>query len=372
MSEQIRILHVLTEMNYAGTETLLMNFYRNIDRDRIQFDFAVSAEKECSYDKEIIEMGGRIFHYPKYTVKNHFQYKKWWKRFFENHPEYNIVHGHIGSTAAIYLGIAKRSGRFTIAHSHSIDDPISIKALAYKIYSFPTRFIADYFFGCSNQALIDRYGKRIANDKSRASVLNNAINADKYIYNENTRRVIRKELKISENTFVLGTVGRLAPEKNPYEIIRICKELKDRGVQFIFLWFGKGELYEDLANKIVENELSEQIVLCGTRPDICNVLQAMDVFIFPSIFEGLGIAGVEAQAAGLPTLCSDTIPIEAKATDLCEFLKLNDTRLWCDEIEKWIGIISAPSYKRQDVHCRITEAGYDVKEVAAKLSNFFF
>ena len=111
----IRILHVLTAMDRAGTETMLMNLYRSIDRDEIQFDFAVTATEHCDYNDEILSMGGKIIHYPKYTGKNHFAYKKWWNEFFRSHPEYKIVHGHIGSTASIYLKIAKNYGCYTNA-----------------------------------------------------------------------------------------------------------------------------------------------------------------------------------------------------------------------------------------------------------------
>ena len=131
MTEPLRILHVLTAMDLAGTETLLMNFYRNIDRSKVQFDFAVSATKECAYDQEIISMGGLIFHYPRYRGTNHFAYKKWWKIFLETHPEYKIIHGHIGSTAAIYLSIAKSMGRYTIAHSHSTDSTLTLHSILF-------------------------------------------------------------------------------------------------------------------------------------------------------------------------------------------------------------------------------------------------
>lgn len=371
MAEPIRILHVLTAMNMAGTETLLMNFYRNIDRSKVQFDFAVSATQECAYDQEILDMGGKIIHYPRYTGKNHFAYKKWWKEFLTGHPEYRIVHGHIGSTAAIYLKIAKKLGRFTIAHSHSTASTVTLHSVMYKIYSYPTRFIADQFFGCSKQALIDRYGKRVAEDSTKSKVVNNAIDARKFIYNEETRKKIRDEYNILYDELVITTVGRLTPQKNPHEIIRICEMLKNRGIRFRFLWFGKGELEEELRQEVRDKNLEDIIQFMGNRGDIYNVLQAADIFLFPSVWEGLGIACVEAQAAGLPTLCSDTIPVEAKATELCYFLPLNDTKVWCDELEKTIREINAPQYIRADTHQQIVNAEYDIANVTEWLQTYY-
>ena len=371
MNRPIRILHVLTAMNLAGTETLLMNFYRNINRSLVQFDFAVSATQECAYDREIEDLGGHIYHYPSYRGKNHFSYKKWWNDFLEEHPEYHIIHGHIGSTASIYLRIAKNKGRYTIAHSHSTKSAVSAHSIVYRLYSYPTRYIADFFFGCSQQALIDRYGYKVASDENRAKVLNNAIDAKKYTFNIEERKKVRRELSLPEDMLVLGTVGRLTPPKNPHEIIRICENLKKNGLNFVFLWYGTGELKEEIEKEISNKGLNDIIWLCGTRPDIYNVLQAMDIFIFPSVWEGLGIACVEAQAAGLPTLCSDTIPQEARVTDLSLFIKLNDTEKWCEEVYKIASRIQSESYLRPNAYQDILDAGFDIVDLARWLEEFY-
>lgn len=371
METPIRVLHVLTAMDLAGTETLIMNFYRNINKEKVQFDFAVSATQECAYDREIEELGGYIFHYPRYKGTNHFAYKKWWEEFLDEHPEYHVVHGHIGSTAAIYLNIAKKKGRYTIAHSHSINSTVNIHSILYGLFSYPTRYIADYFFGCSQQALIDRFGKKIANNHNKARVLNNAIEARKYIYNADTRNSIRMEMGLPEDILVLGTVGRLTPAKNPDEIIRICYKLKNEGLDFVFLWYGTGELKKEVEETIKNKDLADRIKLCGTRKDIYNVLQAMDIFIFPSLWEGLGIACIEAQASGLPTLCSDTIPQEAKATALCEFLELNQTEQWVKRIIALADCISGEGYQRKNTLNEVIASGYDITSLAKWLEQFY-
>lgn len=239
-SKPIRILHVLAAMDRAGAETMLMNIYRVIDREKVQFDFAVNTEKRCDYDGEIEALGGRIIHYPKYKGKNHFSYKKWWDKFFQQHSEYKIIHGHAGAAAAIYLKEAKKHGCYTIAHSHSVYDIKSLKTLLHRLYTFKTRYIADYFFGCSYIALSDRYGKRTAEDKSRSSVLNNGIDVKKYIYNPVVKHEVMKELNLPENAFVIGTVGRFIDAKNPFFIVDILHELKKECNDFIFLWTGGG------------------------------------------------------------------------------------------------------------------------------------
>lgn len=367
----IRILHVLSAMNMAGTETLLMNIYRNIDRNKVQFDFAVSSTEECDYDREIESLGGKIVHYPRYTGKNHFQYKKWWNHFLEEHPEYHIIHGHIGSTASIYLKIAKKKGRYAIAHSHSTKSTPSLRSYIYTIYAHPTRYIADFFFGCSKQALIDRYGAKIAEDKNRSKVLNNAIDASKFVFNPDIRKQIRSEYSVSDTDTIIGTVGRLTIQKNPFEIIKICKELKNRGVDFKFWWFGKGDLENKIKGTIKSECLEDVIEFMGTRSDVNNILQGMDIFLFPSLWEGLGIACVEAQAAGLPTLCSNTIPVEAKVTDMCQFIDLNDTLKWCDTIQNIIEVIKNKSYIRKNTYSEVVGSGYDIIELAKWLQDYY-
>ena len=214
--EQIRILHVLSAMNRAGVETMLMNLYRTIDREKIQFDFAVTTTARCDYDDEIESLGGRSIHYPRYVGKNHFAYTKWWNDFFKAHPEYRIIHGHIGSTASIYLTIAKKYGCYTIAHSHSTSGGFGMHKVLYKIYSYSTRYIADYFIGCSTEALVARYGRRVAGNHDISFVLNNGIDVAKYAFSSQIRKEVLEELCLSVNDIIIGTVGRLTPQKNPF------------------------------------------------------------------------------------------------------------------------------------------------------------
>lgn len=368
MSEPIRILHVLTAMNLAGTETLLMNLYRNIDRDKIQFDFAVTATKKCAYDDEIESLGGKIIRYPLYRGINHFSYVSWWNNFFQQHEEYRIIHGHIGSTAAIYLHIAKKYGRYTVAHSHSTYGSLNLHTILYKIFSYPTRYIADYFFGCSKDALADRYGKNILG-KDNARVFNNGIDVKKYVYSPKIRESVRNEFEIQDNQIVIGTVGRLTPPKNPFFTIKLIKTLLADGLNIKFLWIGTGELKTEIEKSLEREIRNGHVILAGTRKDINKCLQAMDIFIFPSLFEGLGIAAVEAQASGLLTLCSDKIPKEVAVTEGCRFLSISDVNIWKDAIKD---IIASGTYLiRKNCYENLIAAKYDIHDIVRWLTVFY-
>ena len=358
-------MHVLAAMNRAGAETMLMNLHRRIDRNILQFDYAVCAENKCDYDDEILELGGRLIKYPRYKIKNHFKYMKFWDKFFAQHDEYKIVHGHMGSTAPLYLAMAKKHGKFAIAHAHSTGWNISLPKFIYKLYSHSINKYADYFMGCSMQALEARYGAKIAGDKSRACVLNNAIDAEKYIFNKAIRDEVRHELNLNADDFVIGTVGRLIKVKNPFKIIEILRELKARDINFKFLWAGAGELKDEIEKLIYANNLSENIKMLGLRNDVNRILQAFDVFILPSLWEGLPVAAVEAQAAGLPTLCSDRFSTEAKITDLCKSLPLEENQKWID------AIIKCKDIARRNTFDEIKQAGFDISATAEWLQNFY-
>lgn len=200
-NETIRILHVIGIMDRGGAEAMIMNLYRSIDRTKVQFDFVENDGEEAAFDAEIRALGGRIYRCPRYRGKNHLAYTKWWHTFFEAHKgEYPVVHGHIGSTAAIYLSIAKKYGCYAIAHSHSA----GIGSAMYRLFAYPTRYVADHFFACSRDAGISRYGRSVGSDPGRCQVLNNAIDTHKFAFCGETSRNIRRQLHIPEDALVLG------------------------------------------------------------------------------------------------------------------------------------------------------------------------
>lgn len=368
MKYPIRILHVIGIMDRGGAESMIMNLYRNIDRSKIQFDFVEHTHVKANYDDEIISLGGKIYRCPKFKGFNILEYQKWWKNFWkENKLNYNIVHGHIGSTAAIYLKIAKQNGIFTIAHSHSTDKDISLKSVLYKILSYNTRNVADYFFTCSNDAGISRFGNKVTQNHEIYKIFHNAIDTDLFQYDETVRCNKRSELQLKKDNFVIGHIGRFTPEKNHQFIISVFEKLSKQYPQAILLLVGDGPLKKEyeLSTKNLEN--SEKIRFMGVRSDVNELMQAMDVLIFPSKYEGLPVTLIEAQASGLPCVISDRISEEViLCKDLLDVMSLDSS------IEDWsIKIIAAGKKHRTITTDVIKENGYDIKETSKWLEEFY-
>ena len=364
MNKPIRVLHVLTAMKRAGAETMLMNLFRNIDRSKIQFDFAVSSNEKCDYDDEIMALRGRIYHYPKYTGYNHFAYKKWWDRFFSEHKEYRIIHGHVNSTAAIYLKTAKQHGLYAIAHSHTTSSGSGVSAIMKDLYQWPIRYIADFFMACSHEAGVWLFGQKVCGS-NKFLVLRNAIDTSLFSYDENKRSNIRTQLNIDHN-YVIGHVGRFVPEKNHAFIINVFRTYLKINSNAVLLLVGAGPLKEQIAASV--RDIKDRVIFLGSRDDVYNWLLAMDVFLFPSLYEGLGIAVIEAQASGLPCVVSDKVPKAASCTDLVSFLPLSDDAgKWADALNN----CAARQTHRRDYINEVKHAGYDVKQTAKELEEFY-
>ena len=362
-----RVLHVIGAMGCGGAETVIMNLYRAIDRSVIQFDFVVHTNQKSFYDEEIESLGGRIYRTDRFTGNNFFVYKKFWNNFFDQHPEYYIVHGHINSCAAIYLKVAKDKGRFTIAHSHSTKRfEHTFKAYAFRIFAFPLRFIADYFMACSRQAAIDRYGKKIANS-SKCRILMNGIDVERFTYNEQTRTRIRKENGVDKK-LVVGHVGRFTSVKNHKYLIDVFVQIKKIKPDSVLWLLGSGELENEIREYVRKMHLSADVIFWGVKSNVEDYLQGMDVFIFPSIKEGLGMSLVEAQVSGLTCVASGVIQNEAIiAPEKVALLPLTcPPHIWA---AKAIEIYEQT--KRRSMEQEAMIAGYNADDVASWLKNFY-
>lgn len=363
MSDPIRILHVIGIMDRGGAETMIMNLYRNIDRTKVQFDFVENEGEEAAFDREILSLGGRIFHCPRYRGKNHLAYTNWWHAFFAEHrEEYPVVHGHIGSTAAIYLSIAKKYGCYTIAHSHSA----GVGSSMYRLFAYPTRYVADHFFACSKDAGISRYGSRVGSDPVRCQVLNNAIDTRKFVFCADMRRKMRRQLCILEDALVLGHVGRFVDAKNHLFLIDVFEQLHHCRPNTVLLLVGDGELRPQIESAITQKKLEASVVMTGVQTNVWDYYQAMDVFVFPSVYEGFPVSMVEAQTAGLPCCVSANVPAETAITDLVEFIPLESGAAhWSDRI------LRRAEGLRRDMGAEIARAGYDIATTSKWLEDFY-
>lgn len=359
MSEPIRVLHVIGIMDRGGAESMIMNLYRNIDREKVQFDFVENSFASAAYDDEILSLGGKIYRCPHFIGKNYIQYRRWWEKFFQDHDsEYHIIHGHIGSCATIYLHIAKMHGLYTIAHSHN-----TFQTIYYKLAAYGTRFIADYFFGCSEEAIYDRYGERIAKS-NRCRVLQNAIDTSKFTFNELVREEVRKELHYTPSDFVIGQVGRFMPEKNHEFTVNLYSKVCKQNPNAKLLLVGEGPLREKIEASVIETGLEDGCIFTGSRPDVNRLMQAIDVLVMPSVYEGLPVTLIEAQATGLPCVVSDTVTKDADITGLITYLPLNSVELWEQQILQ-------THQDRKDTSATIVAAGYDIQTTAKWLQTFY-
>lgn len=366
--EPIRVLHVIGVMNRGGAETMIMNLYRNIDRRKIQFDFVVHTSEKAAFDTEIIELGGRIYHCPKFNVRNFFSYEKWWSNFWQNEgKEYEIVHGHIGSTAAIYLKIAKKYGKYTIAHSHSAGVSHNVKGMLYKIISYNTRNVADYFFACSQEAGLKRFGKKVCSGDINFRILHNAIDTKLFRFNSEVRDYEREQLRVAKEDFLVGHVGRFTAEKNHTFILDVFKTILDKKKNSLLILVGDGPLRKSIENKARDIGIENRVVFLGVRSDVNALMQAMDVLVFPSLYEGLPLTMIEAQASGLPIVVSDRVSAECICTNkLVTRLSLEDSATkWAEEI------LNKCDTARADYREEIAAAGYDIAPAAEELQRFY-
>lgn len=356
----IRILHVVTYMGRGGLETMLMNYYRHIDREKIQFDFLVHRDFKADYDEEIESLGGRIYRIQKlnpFSIK----YKKSLKTFLMNHPEYKIIHVHQDCLSSVVLKVAKECNvPVRIAHSHNSDQEKDIK---YPIKLFLKKFIAKYatdLFACGETAGNWMFGG------AQYSVLNNAIDVDSFSYNINSRISNRTDLNLCEMDFVIGNVGRFNLQKNHNFLIDIFFTIYKRNNNTKLILVGNGPERSFIESKVKRLGLDNNVIFIDFCNNVSELMQAMDVFIFPSLFEGLGVVAIEAQAAGLPCFISDGVPDEAMITDLAVKIPLSKTS------EQWADIIlNKTNYCRRNTYSEIVAAGYDIVENTKWLQNYY-
>ncbi|MDC3411850.1 glycosyltransferase family 1 protein [Terrihalobacillus insolitus] len=363
-----RVLQIVGAMNRGGIETFLMNLYRNIDRSKIQFDFLVHTDSESAYDEEIRELGGRIFPI-KPRRDGILNNRKSLEEFFKAHNDYKVVHQHLSSLTYIEpLKIAKKYGiPYRVVHGHNIrQGGSSVHRYVHWLNQLFVESYATDFFACSDLSAKWTYPERIYK-KNKFKIVNNAIESEKFKFNGKVRKEMRSVFGIAEDAFVVGHVGRFHPQKNHDFLIDIFREIHTKNNNSVLLLVGDGVLRSQIEKKISDIGLTENVIFTGVRKDVETIFQVMDAFVFPSLYEGLGIVLVEAQAAGLKCFTSNkVVPKDVNVTGLVRFLDLNKApTYWAYEI------LRNSSYLRGSTTEDIKKYGYDIYYVAQDIQEWY-
>lgn len=386
MNEPIRVLHVLGKLNMGGAESRIMDLYRHIDRTRVQFDFLVHAadpklRPKEDFDDEVRSLGGRIYVLPRFNGRNYLKYRKAVEDFFREHHAFAVVEGHMTSTASIYLPLAKKAGvPVTIAHARSAGIDPGLHGVATRLLRKNLADRADVCLSCSRAASVAVFGQK-AVDAGEVRVVPNALDIRSFAYDPGVREKIRKELNIPETAFVIGHVGRFDAVKNQRFTAAIAAALKEKSPSnpFWYVFVGRGSLLPEVQQAFAQEQLQERTVFTGQcdRQKTIALYQAFDCFCFPSLYEGLPGTVVEAQAAGLPSLISDTITDEVCVTDLVSRYSLKDPEAWAEPLLALEKSRKAATYDAgraeasRRARAALDAAGYDVVTAAVRMQNFY-
>lgn len=360
MSEPVKVLQMIASLYNGGSQAMIMNLYQHIDRSRIQFDFVVDHPEYDAYLPLVEELGGKVYTVPVFNGRNYAEVRAAWDYLFQTHPEYSILHSHARSYASIYLPVARRHGLKTIIHSHNTSNGKGLSSFVKSILQYPLRYQSDYYFGCSRDAGRWLFGDRIV-ASNRFFVLNNAIDAGKFRYDPSARKEYRKQFGIKDEKVYLQ-VGSLSDQKNHLFSLEVFRKLCQNSPDSRLYIAGVGEKEQIIRDRIDAYHLNDHVFLLGRRNDVDKLLQMADCYIMPSVYEGLSVAAVEAQASGITCILSDVVSQEVKITDVCEFLPL-DADLWAKRLDS--------QFERKDTFDQIKKAGYDISDTCRWLTEFY-
>ena len=369
----LRVLVLDTVMDRGGAETMMMNYLRHFDRSKVTYDFLVNRDYHAAYEDEIEALGGRIYRmcpmYPQYFGR----YKREFRNFLEQHTEYRIIHSNLEERSYFPLRIAAEKGiPIRIAHAHNRPVGFNLKSIFREYFRMRLPKYVTHMFACGTEA-----GDWLYGEKSRDRVIQqrNAIDTSAYRYDAAIATQVREEFGVTDSgTFVLGHVGRFFPQKNHTFLIDIFAEVHKRHPNSVLWLVGGGELNDALKNqikaKVDDLGLSDAVEFLGVRGDVNRLLQGMDSFILPSLYEGLPVTMIEAQASGLPCTISDRVPEQCDVTGNVQIIGLNATPAeWAkrilDQHAEYAGT------NRTEGTDKVTKAGFDIKANAEWLQRFY-
>lgn len=360
--KKMKVLQVVSSLNKnSGIANVVMNLYRSIDPNECQFDFLVFDLPKQSYQAEAEAMGASVYYCKKPGLKTFFKFKRQLAKFFSEHgAEWDVVHCHELVLARGIGKLARKSGCKYILHAHSTKfSENKIKAVRNKIF-FMGGGRVDKYLACSRAAGQGMFGKKIKK-ADKFSVLYNGFDLNRYAFSEGKRGEVRAEFGIEPSAFVAGCVGRLTANKNCSFSLDAFKIYHEKNPDSYLMFVGEGEDKQALIDKAERLGIGERVIFAGLRSDVGAYLSAMDCFLFPSLFEGLGLAAVEAQANGLNCIVSDNIPIEACVVG-CIRLPVCSAKDWADQMAP-----SKPLRERQAPELKI----YDINHTSKQLTEIY-
>lgn len=356
MDNRVRILHVITGMGSGGAEMFLMNMYRNMDHEKIVFDFLLQSDENL-YKEELEAYGSRIWQIPPYfrrPIQNRSELKKVLQH------GYRIIHVH--ANALMYITpilCAEQAGiPCRIMHSHSSSMRFKWALPYHKLNKLRIAKHATHRFACSDEAGAWMFG-------SDYTVIRNAVDLDRFVYRPALREQYRQELGVSDGELVIGQIGRLKELKNQAFSLDVFRRVLENRADCRLVFVGEGPDEEKLRNQARECGLSDRVSFLGVRTDVNELINAFDLLLFPSIYEGLGIVTIEAQANGLPVLCSDAVPESCALSPNMKRLSLELSP------EEWAKELLSADLTRTDNRQRLADAGFDIRQEAEKLQKFY-
>lgn len=368
MNEPIRVLNLFTIMNRGGAETMVMNYYRKIDKTKVQFDFMVHRQERGAYDDEIEAMGGRIFRMCPIYPQNLFRYKRLLREFFDQHPEYKILHSHMSELGYFAFREAVRHHvPVRICHAHNV--PVfryetlkeRVKRIPREILIRLMRTCSTDYFACSKEAGLWLFGK---SNENKIVILRNAIDLSLYSYVPSLDLSVRRQYDW-EDKFIIGHVGRFSPQKNHVFLIDIFDAIQKEVPNSILVLVGDGELRSIIERKVNNLKLTDKVFFLGVQSELYKIYQCFDVFLFPSLYEGFGNVLVEAQACGVQCFTSEkVVPGYACISPLLHYISLNKSALeWKDEILNY--------KKTKKEKCLYIDSGFDITTNAEWLTQYY-
>ena len=355
----IRVAQIIGKASEGGVESMIMNLYRNIDHSKVVFDFFVENTSVVIDEKEINSYGGKVVIVPQY--KHLFKFKKCLKENFEK-GNYDIVHSNMNALSFISLKAAKKCGiKHRICHSHSTSNKKEFLRHVLKsiLKVFSKKYATD-LFACSEKAGRWLYGNKVY-DEGKVTIINNGIDLEKFKYNSNIRNKIRSELNLSEDTFVIGHIGRFMKQKNHDFLLDVYKQVKEKNNKVCLLLLGSGPLLEQIKTR-VESESIRNVIFIAPTSRPFDYYQAMDCFVLPSLYEGLPVVGVEAQANGLTCLFSSEVTKEVDLLNSTQFISLGN-------IDDWVNALLNCSNHMPKRNSTGNLTTFDIKNVAINLEN---